>query len=511
MSKFIVIRKDVNLDPVVIESEGLTIGRLIGNDLALNHPTVSRTHAGIKEIDGDYWIFNLSDANGTLLNGEQIEQTPLADGDLIQIGPFFLYPKYDEKDLRLEVELTVSPLPIEASSSSQVVLPQEQRRTIMLDPRSLGRLGIQVQAQRGKATPKGTQRLAGSGMLTGRLTTIDEQALKIFWDKRKREAGKLATDSPLKPKTKRRLGKAQFNWVPTRDLQFSWPNALFSWGALIITVLAVVATFLFKDAYSPGGLSNPHFRGDLSITPAIAKNANNSSCTTCHATQAPLNQNCANCHATAAFHSEVSDKHMQVGLTCVSCHTEHHGRDFRPSLVANVACTVCHSDGSGYISPLTKQALGAPHRGSGNGTFGYPVADGRWVWAGVSQAEWQRKQLQGATSQFSLKEQFHLIHTAGRQTGRSNCTDCHTAGFEGDSATQGVRESCQSCHGADEGTVAAQTANARSGFADRAMSMMAGPKSNGPLCVSCHSQHGEEKELRSSLRRMNADTRKKLQ
>ena len=74
---------------MVIESEGLTVGRLIGNDLALNHPTVSRTHAGIKEIEGDYWIFNLSEANGTLLNGEQIEKTPLADGDLIQIGPFF--------------------------------------------------------------------------------------------------------------------------------------------------------------------------------------------------------------------------------------------------------------------------------------------------------------------------------------------------------------------------------------------------------------------------------------
>src|SRR5262245_31420126 len=99
MSRFIVIRKDRNLDPFVIESEGLTIGRLIGNDLALNHPTVSRTHAGIKEIDGDYWIFNLSGANGTMLNGELIDQTPLADGDLIQIGAFFIYPKYDDGEL----------------------------------------------------------------------------------------------------------------------------------------------------------------------------------------------------------------------------------------------------------------------------------------------------------------------------------------------------------------------------------------------------------------------------
>src|SRR5262249_61326423 len=131
MSKYIVIRKDVTFDPVVIESEGLTIGRLIGNDLALNHPTVSRTHAGIKEIDGDYWIFNLSDANGTLLNGELIEQTPLADGDLIQIGPFFLYPKYDDKDLRLEVELTVSTLSVEASSAIQDIFPAGLSTTML--------------------------------------------------------------------------------------------------------------------------------------------------------------------------------------------------------------------------------------------------------------------------------------------------------------------------------------------------------------------------------------------
>src|SRR5215813_6064071 len=199
-NKFIITRNDLDTYPVVIETEGLTIGRLTGNDLVLNHPTVSRTHAGIKEVDGDYWIFNLSNANGTLLNGEQIEQTPLADGDLIQIGPFFLYPKYDDKDLRLEVELTVSPLPVEASSASQVILPAEHRKTMLIDPRSLGRLGRQAQLQRDKATPKGTRRLSGTGLLAGRVTALDEQALKIFWDKRKREAGKIGGDTPLKPK-----------------------------------------------------------------------------------------------------------------------------------------------------------------------------------------------------------------------------------------------------------------------------------------------------------------------
>jgi hypothetical protein len=492
MSNFLIVRKDINIDPVEIESEGLTIGRLTGNDLTLNHPTVSRTHAGLKEINGDYWVFNLSEANGTLLNGELIEQTPLADGDLIQIGPFFLYLKYTNDGLQIEVEMTVNPLPVEASSQSQLQIPAEERKTIRLDPSQIAQL------QRDKTTPRGTRRLSGTGMLTGRLNPGDAQALKIFWDKRMREAGKLSTESPLKPVGKRRLGKAQFNWYPTRDLQSPWARSLFVWGALVVTVLSVGAAFGFKEAYSPGVLSAAHSRGDFSLTPAIATRVNSSSCTTCHSVKASMNQNCASCHSTAAFHSEVSEKHMKVGLTCTACHSEHHGRDFRPSAVANVACTGCHRDGSGVVSPLSGKSLKTPH----GGVFGYPVTDGRWAWGGISQAEWERKDLPGATSQFSLKEQFHLVHVGGRRQGRSNCTDCHTAGFEGSALTQGVRESCANCHGNSATPAQMQASYARLAFAQRARTLMGFVQPDGPLCVSCHSQHGEEKELRASLRRM---------
>jgi hypothetical protein len=162
-----------------------------------------------------------------------------------------------------------------------------------------------------------------------------------------------------------------------------------------------------------------------------------------------------------------------------------------------VACIGCHRDGSEYKA-LNGQPLKTPH----GGVTGYPVTDGRWLWAGISQTEWQRKQLPGATSQYSLKEQFHLIHVAGRQKGRANCTDCHRAGFEGAAVIQGVRESCAACHGATEAAAVAQTASARRGFGDRAINGTVGARTNDPQCVSCHAQHGEEKELRASLRRM---------
>src|SRR4029078_13613374 len=79
-NRFIIKRNDLAVDDVVLESEGLTIGRLINNDLVLNHRTVSRTQAGIKEINGEYWVFNLSSSNRTVLNGELVDKTPLADG-----------------------------------------------------------------------------------------------------------------------------------------------------------------------------------------------------------------------------------------------------------------------------------------------------------------------------------------------------------------------------------------------------------------------------------------------
>jgi cytochrome c553 len=68
--------------------------------------------------------------------------------------------------------------------------------------------------------------------------------------------------------------------------------------------------------------------------------------------------------------------------------------------------------------------------------------------------------------------------------------------------TQGVRESCASCHGVDSLSAESQNESAKSFFADRGKQFLSKAQAGGPLCVSCHSQHGEEKELRASLRRM---------
>ncbi len=469
INKFIIIRNDLDTYPAVFETEGLTIGRLTGNDLVLNHPTVSRTHAGIKEVDGDYWIFNLSNANGALLNGELVESAPLADGDLIQLGPFFLRPTYTNDYLSLEVEMSIKPLPIVVSGTGALHLQGEggeAGKTMMLDQRLL--------AQREKPTPKGTMRLSNTGAITGAWPSLEEQALKVFWEKRKREAGKLDAESPLRPKRRRRSGKARFHWRPTRDLERSWSVAVLVWSALIITALSVTAAFTFKEAYSPGALSAAHARGAFLLTPAVAREPNSASCTTCHSSAATMRQNCASCHTTQTFDPSISEQHAAAGLTCVACHDEHKGRDFRPALVANTGCTSCHQDGMFSHG----KHLRTPH----GGTLGYPVEHGEWKWAGVTQAEWKRKGLRGSTLSHNLMEQFHLVHVAGRRQGRAKCSDCHTAGYEGEAVRQGVRESCANCHSVNYEA--------------------ASPREAGTGCVVCHAQHGEEKGLKASLRRL---------
>src|SRR5919202_1966641 len=110
-STFIIAREDRSEDAKTLVTEGVRIGRLTECDIVLNHPTVSRLHAGINEVGGRFYIVNLSGSNATTLNGRVVpfdEADALANGDIIQIGPFFLYVEQDtERLLKWRVSLQV--------------------------------------------------------------------------------------------------------------------------------------------------------------------------------------------------------------------------------------------------------------------------------------------------------------------------------------------------------------------------------------------------------------------
>jgi hypothetical protein len=80
--------------PTLFElAEGWTrIGRSATADLRLDDPTVSRRHALVVRTETDE-LRALDDRslNGLFVNGEQVEWTPLSDGDELEIGRYRLY------------------------------------------------------------------------------------------------------------------------------------------------------------------------------------------------------------------------------------------------------------------------------------------------------------------------------------------------------------------------------------------------------------------------------------
>src|SRR6185436_396452 len=91
---------------VVLEQDGLVIGRLQSCDVQLNHKSVSRIHAGINFVENTYFLINLSVSNSVTLNGHLLASRAadvLADGDIIQIGPFAITVAREEDTLSISV------------------------------------------------------------------------------------------------------------------------------------------------------------------------------------------------------------------------------------------------------------------------------------------------------------------------------------------------------------------------------------------------------------------------
>ena len=69
-----------------VQNESTTVGRIEGNDLVLNHPSVSRRHARIDRRGGTFWVIDLKSTNGVKVNGTAVGESQILPGDKISIG-----------------------------------------------------------------------------------------------------------------------------------------------------------------------------------------------------------------------------------------------------------------------------------------------------------------------------------------------------------------------------------------------------------------------------------------
>ena len=439
-NQYVIVRNDLLIDPVTIISEGLLIGRLPQCELLLNHPSVSRVQAGIKQVEDGYYLFSLRPRNPVLLNGKPVEENEaLASGDLIEAGPFRLEVEIAEQGLVITVELQIgmNPSEIDVSdaglSTAQLVMPEGAK------------------AKKPRAAP-----------------IASTKALDIFWDKRMREVTKMVRPSPLFPRARRRAGKAQSNWTATTDLVSRWPVAFFVWGFVGVGLIAVAGAYWYTQAYAPAPLSRAHESREFTMTNPIAVRANAGSCTTCHSWSGNMEERCASCHKTDAFVATVIKPHAAAGIGCIDCHAEHKGTEFSATEGALASCTGCHVDGNRNV--YNGRRVGTPH----GGTFGYPVVNGQWSAKSINDEEWELRKLAVVrlptdSDQKWRSNQFHALHDqrvkvvkgiGGNKEGRLSCNSCHKSFDPIDRETP--KTTCAACHSKENGL---------------------------PECTTCHVQH----------------------
>jgi pSer/pThr/pTyr-binding forkhead associated (FHA) protein len=64
----------------------LRLGRSPDNDVILRDPATSGHHARLERRGDQFWIVDLGSTNGTLVNGEPIQEKALSHGDRVTIG-----------------------------------------------------------------------------------------------------------------------------------------------------------------------------------------------------------------------------------------------------------------------------------------------------------------------------------------------------------------------------------------------------------------------------------------
>jgi hypothetical protein len=90
---------------IELTKEGMIVGRDSSSDINLDHPSVSGSHALIREYRGTYSLSDLGSSNGTRINGDLEAGAVLKDGSKITIGASELhYTLVTPEDVEAEAE-----------------------------------------------------------------------------------------------------------------------------------------------------------------------------------------------------------------------------------------------------------------------------------------------------------------------------------------------------------------------------------------------------------------------
>jgi hypothetical protein len=151
----------------------MVIGRRPGADIVLADPAVSGQHILVISILDDSFIENLSDTNGTFINGKRTDKTVLQEGDVITVGNSKLIyhaendsPGVDEEDFEKTMILKPGKIARAVATESQAkamkdaedtaaikaIDPEPESRVAVLKVRSGAAAGKEVKVDRAMVT-----------------------------------------------------------------------------------------------------------------------------------------------------------------------------------------------------------------------------------------------------------------------------------------------------------------------------------------------------------------------
>lgn len=151
-----------------LESDVTTIGRHPDSDVVLTCPSSSGRHAVIKSTEDGYYVQDVGSSNGTRVNGAEIEEAVLKDGDRVGFGDvqsvFYAgeAPSVLEEKPAALPRVAKAPLPPSAAASVESPGPA---------PAPAGRALSPVRRAYGKPTASSYPDTTESGCMTGIIVT----------------------------------------------------------------------------------------------------------------------------------------------------------------------------------------------------------------------------------------------------------------------------------------------------------------------------------------------------
>ncbi|MEL6108771.1 MAG: FHA domain-containing protein [Planctomycetota bacterium] len=107
------------------DGQQLSLGRTERADWIINHPTVSSLHCTVHCDGHDVWVEDHRSTNGTLIGGQRIERSKLADGQVLKVG---------QVDVAIEIQ-AASPTGVPPATDSQIAPSSDEVRTDVANTR----------------------------------------------------------------------------------------------------------------------------------------------------------------------------------------------------------------------------------------------------------------------------------------------------------------------------------------------------------------------------------------